>query len=108
MSACVTSLCNKIDVHTTIEQAARSCVEIVCEMEILTGRNPNTIAGACLYLIAKQWHEPLDLKEVATAAGLAETTIKETYKRINPYRLEIIPKWYVLETIEHKKKTKNH
>lgn len=61
---------------------------------MLTGRNPNTIAGACLYMIAINSTEPLDFRTVAEHAGLAESTIRETYKKLYPFRMEIIPPWY--------------
>lgn len=73
---------------------------------MLTGRNPNTIAGACLYLIAAISSEPLDFKTVAGTAGLAESTIRETVKRIYPYRIEIIPQWYVPKIPVNKMKIK--
>lgn len=65
---------------------------------MLTGRNPNTIAGACLYMVTVNSCEPLEFKTIAEHAGLAESTIRETFKRIYPYRLELVPQWFVPKT----------
>jgi transcription initiation factor TFIIB len=95
MAEWVTTLWNRVEASALVEKASRALVEIVWEREMLTGRNPNTIAGACLYMIAVNTNEPLEYRTVAEAAGLAESTIRETYKRLYPYRKEIIPQWFI-------------
>lgn len=93
MSHWMTTLCSRLGVSHVIEEGAQACVRMVWQREMLTGRNPNTIAGACLYLIVQALEESIDLKSIADCAGLAESTIKETYKKIYPKRVEITPKW---------------
>ena len=73
MTHWMTTLCSRLEVSNMIEEAAQSWVNMVCQKEMLTGRNPNTIAGACLYLISSVSGEAIDLKAIAEQAGLAES-----------------------------------
>lgn len=49
------------------------------------GKNPVSIIGALIYISAKDLRIPVAQKDIATAAGITEVTIRNRYKELNKY-----------------------
>ena len=57
----------------------------------LAGRSPLSIAAACIYFASALAGEPRSSKEIATASGVSDGTIKTSYKYLYTAREELVP-----------------
>jgi len=77
--------------------AARELVKRMDNNSILSGKQPATIAAVALYAITQLTPDSKDKKtfsEVACAANLSGSTVKQNYKIFLPFRFEnVIPEW---------------
>ncbi|CAK9183977.1 unnamed protein product [Ilex paraguariensis] len=61
------------------------------------GRSPISIAAAVIYIVTQLSDDKKPLKDVALATGVAEGTIRNSYKDLFPHLSKIIPSWYAQE-----------
>ena len=74
----------------TISAAIDACNRVV-ELGICDGQTPAVIAAASIFLIC-QMKDRRNAKQIAEVAMISEGTVRSTYRKIAPYRKEIIPK----------------
>jgi len=85
---------NKLRLPGAVVNAARLIVKKVEELAIMTGRQPGTIASACVYLASnlhpnKKHHR--SFQEVGLIAQTADSTIQRAYQQfIVPHRSRLI------------------
>ncbi|CAI2372425.1 unnamed protein product [Moneuplotes crassus] len=91
----VSALCRNLSITDYIEKACRQCVDIIRERELLTGKNPNTIAGVAIYIVTKDSPCPQSFGQIAEAAGLSEVTIRKSLRYVEKITKELIPKWFL-------------
>ncbi|KAK3008453.1 hypothetical protein RJ639_013550 [Escallonia herrerae] len=60
-------------------------------------RSPISIAAAVIYIVTQLSDDKKPLKDVAIATGVAEGTIRNSYKDLYPHLSKIIPGWYAQE-----------
>ncbi|XP_047322052.1 transcription initiation factor IIB-like [Impatiens glandulifera] len=76
-------------------QAVKAAQEAVHKSEELDiRRSPISIAAAVIYIITQLSDEKKFLKDISLATGVAEGTIRNSYKDIYPYASRIVPNWY--------------
>lgn len=63
-----------------IQSAAVIVVKRVGDLGVLAGRNPITIAAACILFVTTLWGHPKTAKEIAKVAGVQDGTIRMAYK----------------------------
>jgi len=77
-----------------VSSAACEVCRKVTDLGVLAGRNPVTIATACIFFTAALFGTPKAAKDVAAVGGMAESTIRHGYRLILPYADQLInPKW---------------
>ena len=74
--------------------AAKHTAQSITQMEIITGRQPQTIAGVAIFIVTQLSTEKKTLSEIANAVNVNEQTIKQAYKEVYDFRREIIPEWW--------------
>ncbi|KAI3946604.1 hypothetical protein MKX01_014462 [Papaver californicum] len=60
-------------------------------------RNPITVAASIIYLITQLSDERKQIRQVSDATGVAQGTIKNSYKNIYPHAAQLVPAWYANE-----------
>ncbi|KAF3506149.1 hypothetical protein F2Q69_00003215 [Brassica cretica] len=60
-------------------------------------RSPISIAAAVIYIITQLSDEKKPLRDISVATGVAEGTIRNSYKDLYPHLPKIIPAWYAKE-----------
>ncbi|KAJ4724328.1 Transcription initiation factor IIB [Melia azedarach] len=76
-------------------QAVKAAQEIVQKSEDLDiRRSPISVAAAIIYMITQLSDDKKLLKDISLATGVAEGTIRNSYKDLYPYASRIIPSWY--------------
>ncbi|KAJ0042364.1 hypothetical protein Pint_17849 [Pistacia integerrima] len=60
-------------------------------------RSPISIAAAVIYIITQLSDDKKLLRDISLATGVAEGTIRNSYKDLYPHVAKIIPNWYAKE-----------
>ncbi|GFQ05262.1 transcription initiation factor iib [Phtheirospermum japonicum] len=76
-------------------KAAQEAVQKSGELDIR--RSPISVAAAIIYIITQLSDDKKILKDISLATGVAENTIRNSYKDLYPFALKIVPAWYANE-----------
>ncbi|CAA3013118.1 transcription initiation factor IIB-2 [Olea europaea subsp. europaea] len=96
LAACLYIACRQEDKPRTVKvKAAQEAVQKSEESDIR--RSPISIAAAIIYIVTQLSDDKKLLKDVSLATGVAEGTIRNSYKDLYPHLLKIIPNWYAQE-----------
>lgn len=86
--------CNKLELPVKIKSTAADITREVCEKELLAGRNPNTVASACLCFTLLLTGTIPNKKEISEVSKIGESTIQQALSIILSNRNEITPVQY--------------
>ncbi|KAK7261278.1 hypothetical protein RIF29_27587 [Crotalaria pallida] len=70
---------------------------ILVENKTFTMRSPISIVAAVIYIITQLSDDKKPLKDISVATGVAEGTIRNSYKDLYHHVSKIIPNWYAKE-----------
>ncbi|MCO5599491.1 hypothetical protein L7F22_053595 [Adiantum nelumboides] len=76
-------------------QSIKAATEAVKKSEELdVRRSPISIAAAAIYMISQLSDDKKPLKDISRVTGVAEGTIRNSYKDLYPHAAKIIPDWF--------------
>lgn len=79
-------------------QATRAAIETVKSIEALDIRkSPISVAAAAIYMVSQISDAKLSLKAISDVAGVAEVTIRNSYKELFPHARKLLPNWFAQE-----------
>ncbi|KAG0625566.1 hypothetical protein M758_2G065400 [Ceratodon purpureus] len=85
--------------HLNMENnEVRAATEIVkkSEMALDIRKSPIAVAAAAIYMISQlNEKEKRALKDISKVAGVAEVTIRNSYKDLYPHAAKLIPEWFL-------------
>lgn len=87
--------CSHLGMTNQAVKAAQEAVQKSEELDIR--RSPISIAAAVIYMITQLSDEKKLLKDISLATGVAEGTIRNSYKDLYPHAATLIPSWYTKE-----------
>ncbi|KAJ9131261.1 hypothetical protein P3X46_035226 [Hevea brasiliensis] len=87
--------CSHLGMNNQAVKAAQEAVQKSEELDIR--RSPISIAAAIIYIITQLSEDKKLLKDISLSTGVAEGTIRNSYKDLYPYAARIIPSWYAKE-----------
>ncbi|PKI31629.1 hypothetical protein CRG98_048011, partial [Punica granatum] len=87
--------CSNVGMNNQAVKAAQEAVQKSEEFDIR--RSPISIAAAVIYIITQLSDEKKPLRDISLATGVAEGTIRNSYKDLYPHISKIIPSWYAKE-----------
>ncbi|KAL7174230.1 hypothetical protein ACSBR2_033480 [Camellia fascicularis] len=87
--------CSHLGMTNQAVKAAQEAVQKSEELDIR--RSPISIAAAVIYIITQLSDDKKILKDISLATGVAEGTIRNSYKDLYPYASRLIPSWYANE-----------
>ncbi|XP_019442470.1 PREDICTED: transcription initiation factor IIB-like [Lupinus angustifolius] len=87
--------CSNLGMNNQAVKAAQESVQKSEEFDIR--RSPISIAAAVIYIITQLSYDKKPLKDISVATGVAEGTIRNSYKDLYPNVSKIIPNWYAME-----------
>lgn len=92
----VSRFCADLNLSLKIQRIASTISQRTHEIGCLTGRSPDSVAAAVIYLVLNLFPEHKDLqKDIHLVTGVTEITIKNTYKDLVVFKDEIIPEGMV-------------
>jgi len=78
--------CSHLDISRPITNSTIQLAHAVRESGLLAGRQPNTIAGACIVMATVSWGQPKLARELAPVACVSESTIQQAYRLLLPWK----------------------
>ncbi|KAG7950862.1 hypothetical protein I3843_13G137300 [Carya illinoinensis] len=87
--------CSRLGMNNQAVKAAQEAVQKSEELDIR--RSPISVAAAVIYVITQLSDDKKLLKDISLATGVAEGTIRNSYKDLYPYVARLIPPWYAKE-----------
>ncbi|KNA18802.1 hypothetical protein SOVF_067480 [Spinacia oleracea] len=87
--------CSHLGMDKQVVKAAQEAVLKSEELDVR--RSPISIAAAIIYIITQLSGDKKPLKDISLATGVAEGTIRNSYKDLYPHISRIIPSWYAKE-----------
>ncbi|KAF5734162.1 Cyclin-like family protein [Tripterygium wilfordii] len=87
--------CSNLGMASQEVRAAREAVLKSEELDIR--RSSISVAAAIIYMIMQLTNKKKSLKDISVATGVAETTIKHSFRDIHPHLLELVPRWFAKE-----------
>ncbi|KEH33482.1 putative transcription factor TFIIB [Medicago truncatula] len=87
--------CSNLGMNHQAVKAANESVQNSEEFDIR--RSPISIAATVIYIITQLSDDKKSLKDISVATGVAEGTIRNSYKDLYPRVSKIIPTWYAKE-----------
>ncbi|KAH6646247.1 cyclin-like protein [Truncatella angustata] len=75
-----------------VEKYAKALARKSTSVKDLAGRSPLSVAAACIYMICNLLDDPRPSRDIATAAGVSDGTIKTAYKYLYQAKDELIEK----------------
>lgn len=83
--------CSYLNLNMEVQKAAIALCIKAQHLQCIAGKSPISIAAACIYMITQLYPQYRKAqKDIAYVSGVSETTVKNTYKELYPYRYEII------------------
>ena len=107
VSGLVNSYCNKLEEklkklekqekqekqekRNSLKKDAMEISEMICNKEVIAGRNPSTIAAVSILIASRLNELSLSKKDIADTTTTTENTISNAYQDLLKYREHIIP-----------------
>jgi len=78
--------CSNLNLSTAVHRAASYIARKAVDLDIVPGRSPISVAAASIFLASQLagGDEKKQAKEIGDIAGVAEATIKQSYKLMLP------------------------
>ncbi|KAI3853569.1 hypothetical protein MKW98_025086 [Papaver atlanticum] len=91
----VKRFCSNLGMSNKASKAAQEAVDKTADCDIR--RNPITVAASIIYMIAQLSGERRHIPDVSDATGVAQGTIRSSYKDIYPHAAKLVPAWFANE-----------
>lgn len=90
--------CGNLGLPYQVQVAATRIAKKAVEMDLVAGRSPISIAAASIYMASQASTDKRPPKEIGEIAGVAEDTIRLTYKLLLPKAAELFPDDFRFDT----------
>jgi len=82
-----------VGLPTSVQRAASHIALKAVELDIVPGRSPISVAAAAIYMASQASDEnsKKTQKEIGDIAGVADVTIRQSYKLMYPRAAELFP-----------------
>lgn len=82
-----------VGLPTMVQRAASHIARKAVELDIVPGRSPISVAAAAIYMASQASDEKSKKtqKEIGDIAGVADVTIRQSYKLMYPRAAELFP-----------------
>jgi len=84
--------CGNLSLPKYVETAATHIARLANELDLVSGRSPISVAAAAIYMASQSTPEDKrSAKDIGEIAGVAEVTIKQSYKLMYPRAVALFP-----------------
>jgi transcription initiation factor TFIIB len=90
--------CGNLGLPFYIQGAATRIAKKAVELDLVAGRSPISLAAAAIYMASQASADKKTAKEIGEIAGVAEVTIRQTYRLLLPRAVELFPADFRFDT----------
>ena len=90
--------CGTLSLSRPIQKAATCIAKRAVDMDIVPGRSPISVAAAAIYMASQVSDDKRTQKEIAEIAGVADVTIRQSYKLLLTRAKDLFPEDFVFVT----------
>jgi len=83
--------CCNLNLPTTIQTAAAHIAKKSVDLDLVGGRSPLSLAAAAIYMASQVSASPKNPRDIGEVAGVAEVTIRQSYKQMLPRAKDLFP-----------------
>ena len=83
--------CANLDLPNLVQRAATHIARKAVEMDIVPGRSPISVAAAAIYMASQASEQKRTHKEIGDIAGVADVTIRQSYKLMISHAAKLFP-----------------
>lgn len=94
--------CGSLSLSRDVQKAATHIAKKAVDLDIVPGRSPISVAAAAIYMASQASDDKRTQREIADIAGVADVTIRQSYKLMLPRARDLFPPDFKFSTpIEH-------
>ena len=86
--------CGALSLPRDVQKAATHIAKKSVDLDIVPGRSPISVAAAAIYMASQASLDRKTQKEIADIAGVADVTIRQSYKLMLPRAQELFPEGF--------------
>jgi len=90
--------CSNLGLSSTIQRAATHIARKAVELDLVPGRSPVSVAAAAIYLASQASATKKSQKDIGDIAGVADVTIRQSYRSMITRAAELFPKDFAFDT----------
>jgi len=90
--------CSNLGLNSTVQRAAAYIAKKAHELDLVPGRSPVSVAAAAIYLASQASADKKSQKDIGDIAGVAEVTIRQSYRSMIGRAAELFPANFVFDT----------
>jgi len=90
--------CGTLSLARHIQRAATCIAKKAVDVDIVPGRSPISVAAAAIYMASQASNDKRTQKEIADIAGVADVTIRQSYKLLLTRAKDLFPDDFVFVT----------
>lgn len=83
--------CGTLSLAREVQRAATGIAKKAVDIDIVPGRSPISVAAAAIYMASQASDDKRTQREIADIAGVADVTIRQSYKLMLPRAPELFP-----------------
>lgn len=86
--------CGHLGIDRNVTRAATDVVKNTDSIDLRTSRAPISKAAAAIYIVTQLSEKKVHPRDISRATGVAEATIRSTYKELRPHAAKLVPEWF--------------
>lgn len=90
--------CGTLGLARDVQRAATTIAKRAVDLDLVPGRSPITVAAAAIYMACQASSDKKSQREISEIAGVAEVTIKQSYKLMRERAGELFPENFEFAT----------
>ena len=90
--------CGTLSLSREVQKAATCIAKKAVDLDIVPGRSPISVAAAAIYMGSQASDDKRTQREIADIAGVADVTIRQSYKLMLPRAAELFPADFKFKT----------
>ncbi|GAB6031520.1 hypothetical protein CHUAL_009289 [Chamberlinius hualienensis] len=90
--------CSNLGLPCSVQKAATHIARQAVEWDIVPGRSPISVAAAAIYMASQASEKKKTQKEIGDIAGVADVTIRQSYKLMYPRAADLFPEDFKFDT----------
>ena len=84
--------CSKLNINQELTILSKFIAQKIEKENLITDNMPHAISAGIVFFIAVNCHLPINKTDIKQISGISEVTINKCYKKINHFRVHLLPK----------------